>query len=189
MTHTTPPLGRLLTPPPTRRRLLGRIAAAAVAMTMTMTVALVAGSSGPASAGGWAVASLDAIPTAAPGATVDVSFSILQHGVRPVDIDEGVGIEILDADGTVAFFPAVGDGVLGHYVATVTFPDAAGSYQWTVRMGGFGPYELGTLELGEAASGALWSTARWFALAGALLLAGVAVVDLARARRRNLAFG
>lgn len=156
-----------------------------------LTVAALAGSSSSVSAGGWAVASLDAIPAAQPGATSEVSFTILQHGVRPVDLDDDVGIEIRDGDGTIAFFPAVSDGATGHYVAMVTFPEEAGTYPWSVRMGWFGPHELGTLDVRapEPASPTAWPTIRWLALGGSLMLAGIAFVDLAVSRRRRLAVG
>jgi hypothetical protein len=168
----------------TTARGLARIVAAAA-----LTVAALAGWSSSVSAGGWAVASLDSIPTAHPGATGEVSFTILQHGVSPVDLDEDVGIEIRDDAGIIAFFPAVGSGPTGHYVATVRFPEAAGTYPWSVRMGWFGPHELGTLDVrapAPSASPVAWPTTRWLALGGSLVLAGIAVVDLAVSRRRRM---
>jgi hypothetical protein len=53
-------------------------------------------------------------------------------------------------------------------------------------MGWFPPQELGTLAVGDADSGgSLWPTARWVVLAATLVLAAVAVVDLAAGRRRR----
>ena len=166
-------------------RLVRIVAAAALA------VAAFTGIGGPASAGGWAVASLDSIPAAEPGATAEVSFMILQHGITPADLDDGVGIEIRDHDGDSSFFPAVSDGRAGHYVAAVTFPDAAGSYEWQVQMGWFGPHDLGTLDVQSAETTPLgvWSTIRWLTLAASLLLAGIAVTDKVFSRRRPLAIG
>ena len=66
-----------------------------------------------ASAGGWAVGSLDAVPAATAGQTSAVGFTVLQHGVTPADLSEDVGIEIVNADGTALFFPATNDGVPG----------------------------------------------------------------------------
>ena len=164
---------------------LVRIAAAALA------VAAFAGFSSSASAGGWAIASLDSIPAAEPGATTEVSFTILQHGITPADLHEGVGIEISGQDGASSFFPAVGDGTAGHYVSTVTFPEAAGTYEWQVQMGWFGPYELGSLDVRttETESVGAWATIRWLVLAGAALLAGIAIADMGLSRRRHLATG
>ena len=156
-----------------------------------LTIAAFAGFGSPASAGGWAVASLDSIPAAEPGATTEVSFTILQHGITPADLDEDVGIEIREHGGGSSFFPAVSDGTAGHYVATVTFPETAGTYEWQVQMGWFGPHELGTLDVQSAETAPLgvWSTMRWLTLAGSLLLAGIAVADTVFSRRRPLAIG
>jgi hypothetical protein len=167
----------------TTARLVRVVAAAALA------AAVFAGLCTPAAAGGWAVATLDSVPVARPGATTEVSFTILQHGTRPADLDEGVGIEIRFPDGGDAFHPAIRDGAGGHYVATVTFPDTAGTYEWRVRMGWFGPYDLGTLEVRAADSVAdgAWSTIRWPMLAGGALLAGAAVANVLGERRRGVA--
>lgn len=171
--------------PRTAHRLV-RFAAAAV-----FASAALAGSNGNASAGGWAVGSLDAMPAATAAATTEVGFTILQHGVHPAAVDGEVGIEIRDDGGTQEFFPAVGEGATGHYVATVTFPEVAGSYSWNVRMGWFGAYELGTLDVGvpEPASTGTWMTFRWFTLGGSLLLAGIAIADLVVSRHRRVAVG
>jgi hypothetical protein len=164
---------------------------ARIVTATALAVAAFAGFGTRVAAGGWAVASLDSVPAAAPGASTEVSFTILQHGVSPAVLDEGVGVEIRDHDGDIAFFPAVGDGTPGHYVATVTFPETAGTYEWQVRMGWFGPHELGRLDVRapEAGSHTAWSTLRWLTLGGSLLLAAVAVADLAVSRRRHLALG
>jgi hypothetical protein len=156
---------------------------------LALVVALSASS---VSAGGWAVASLDAVPQATAGRSVDVGFTVLQHGRTPAVLDSDVGIELVLADGTMQFFPAAADGAPGHYVATVTFPNGAGSYQWSARMGWFGSYELGAIDVAAptdsaAASGggSSWPDLRWVTLAGSILLAGVALVDFVVTRRRR----
>lgn len=120
-------------------------------VVLVSALAFVVGFGAPASAGGWAVASLDEVPTPMAGETTDVGFRILQHGVTPVDLTEDVGIELIAADGSTTYFPATLDGATGHYVATVTFPDAAGSYAWTVQMGWFGPQSLGSVTVAAPA--------------------------------------
>jgi hypothetical protein len=137
------------------------------------------------------MASLDEIPAATSGETTQVGFTILQHGETPVDLEERVGIQLTHPDGTVDYFVAAGDGVVGHYVATVTFP-AAGSYEWTIDMGRFGPQPLGTIDVAAAASaggstGSFWDGARWVTLALAAALGAVAVADMAIGRRRRTA--
>jgi hypothetical protein len=144
-----------------------------------------------ASAGGWAVGSIDAIPDAAVGQTTEVGFTILQHGVTPVDLADDVGLEIVLTDGTVEFFAATGAGATGRYVSAVTFPSTPGEYTWNLRMGGFGTSDLGTVDVisthGADAGAWSWAMARWVTLGLAVVLAAVAVADLTRARRRVLA--
>jgi hypothetical protein len=166
---------------PTPKLLVRFLAATAVA------VAVFAGPSPPAMAGGWAIGSLDSIPVATVGQTTDIGFTILQHGIHPADIHDDVGIEIRHPDGSDTFFPAVSDGTPGRYIATVTFPESSGSYPWSIRMGWFGPHELGTLDVrpAEAASASLRPTIQWLALGGSLLLAGSAIADAAVSRRRR----
>ena len=121
------------------------------------------GPSGTASAGGWAVASLDSLPTATAGEAAQIGFTILQHGVSPAELTDGVEVEIVHEDGTVEDFPAQGDGVAGHYVATVTFPNGTGTFRWSIRMGWFGEHDLGTLTVGgatDAPSTSAWQGAR-----------------------------
>ncbi len=150
-------------------------------------VAVLALPHSPATAGGWAVGSLDSTPEAVAGESTEVGFTILQHGVTPADLTDDVGIEISNGDGSAAFFPAVSDGTPGHYVATVTFPDASGAYAWSIRMGWFGPHDLGTLDVGETPNGttSMWSTFRWVTLGISVVLASVAAADLALDRRRR----
>jgi hypothetical protein len=161
----------------------------AVAGLMIAVVALV-GLGSTASAGGWAVSTLDETPVPTSGKAVDVGFTIRQHGVTPVDLDEGVAIEITSADGTVLRFPAVLQGPTGHYMATVTFPDA-GDYTWEVQQGWFAPQDLGSVTVTEAAgSGSthrLPAIFRYGLPALAVVLAAAAVADLVVGRRRRRA--
>jgi hypothetical protein len=154
----------------------------------TAVTLLVAGLGADASAGGWAVASLDAAPDVAAGEPTEVGFTILQHGESPVNLTGDVGIEIVLPDGTTEFFPAVND-ALGHYVATVTIPDE-GSYAWNVHMDWFGVQHIGRIDVAASdvggSSGSGLQRARWGMLAGAVALGLVAVVDFTAGRRRRL---
>lgn len=158
-----------------------------------LVVLVVAASASSASAGGWAVASLDEMPAATAGGSVDVGFTVLQHGKTPAVLDSDVGIELVLADGTMDFFPAVADGTPGHYVASVTFPNAAGSYQWHARMGWFGSYELGAIDVAPSATSdagggggsSIWPDLRWVTLAASIALGGVAIGDAVVTRRRR----
>ena len=144
-----------------------------------------------ASAGGWAVTTLDSMPAPTPGASVDVGFTIRQHGVTPVALDDGVGIAVTAADGTTTVFPAVQQGLTGHYVATVTFPDA-GAYTWVVNQGWFAPQDLGTLSVSAPVAPApapadyrYPAVVRWGLPAIAALFAALAIADAIIGVRRR----
>jgi hypothetical protein len=104
----------------------------------------------PAGAGGWAVTSLDPLRTPVPGEPMEVGFTVLQHGRTPVDAtvpgmeDAEFGFIVRSPDGEATEFPAEPDGTPGHFVGQVTFP-VAGTYNWAVRQGYFGVWELGEL--------------------------------------------
>lgn len=162
---------------------------ARIVVGLTVMLCVVAGFGSPAAAGGWAVSTLDETPVPVPGQAVDVGFTIRQHGVTPVDLDEGVGIQIIAADGTAQHFPAMSEGATGHYVASVVFP-VAGDYRWSVQQGWFAPQDLGTVTVGPApdASGGdrrFPAVLRYGLPALAAALAGGAVVDLLVNRRRR----
>ena len=166
------------------RKLLA-IATAGVIAALTLAA--------PAAAGGWAVTSLDPM-VAAPvaGEDIAVGFTIRQHGVTPVALDD-VAIVVTDPTGGTTRFTAVPDGVVGHYVATIRLP-AAGRYRWSVEQGWFGPQDLGTLDVTRTSTATLGSgsdssplTTPLAGIAAALLAVGL--YDLARssARRRAAA--
>lgn len=144
---------------------------------------------GAALAGGWAATSLDTLAaTPRAGTPADVAFTVRQHGVTPVTIDD-VAIEIVARDGAVTRFAARAQEAEGRYVARVTFP-RAGTWRWRVVQGWFGPQELGTVEVRSAPvqaepAGGGASTGWWTA---ALLVTGIvgamgfAALALARGR-------
>src|SRR5262245_30043394 len=77
-----------------------------------------------ASAGGWAVPSLDPLGGVRAGESVDVGFRLLQHGQTPVVASEWHGATIglaVRAGGEEWFVPATMTDP-GHYVATVEVP-------------------------------------------------------------------
>ena len=142
-----------------------------------------------ASAGGWAVSTLDELPVPIAGEPIDVGFTIRQHGITPVDLTENVGITVTSAGGTAQYFPAAGDGTVGHYVARVEFP-SEGQYQWSIRQGGFGEQDLGQINVGAPIkivnTGSSPGSLRYIALGGAMLFGLVALSDVVMARRRRL---
>lgn len=159
-----------------------------------VTFVVVMLTAGPAAAGSWAVTTLDSVPAAASGETVEIGFTIRQHGVTPVNPDgspdRDVGIVLRSEGGEEWFFAAEPSVEVGHYIAEVTYPDD-GTWSWAVRQGWFGEQELGVLELvprsiEPAVGGYRWPIVVRLGLPVlALLLAAGAAVDLYRGRRRT----
>jgi cytochrome c551/c552 len=93
--------------------------------------------------GGWAVTTIDPI-AAAPvaGRPIRITFTVRQHGVRPVNV--AAAIEIVAHDGAETAFSGRPLALPGRYAALVTFPQA-GSWRWRVLQGLFGPQGLGSI--------------------------------------------
>ncbi len=127
------------------KKLISLTACAVAALLFTFGTAKVA-------AGGWAISSLDAFDQPVAGQPTVIGFTILQHGVTPVDLDD-VGIRVFEAGTSAAYFPAVADGPqrVGHYTAQVVFP-AEGTFTWLVEQGFFGPQDLGQITIGDTSS-------------------------------------
>ena len=128
-------------------------------LVLTAMAVIVAPST--AGAGGWAVSSLDPLPPMEAGDDVEIGFTVLQHGVRPVALadltagGETVGLTVTDAAGDEAFFPAMPEGAVGHYVATITVP-AAGVATLSTQMGWFGSSPPVEIEVSPVTSGRGW---------------------------------
>ncbi len=108
-------------------------------------------SGGSALAGGWAVATLDTLPSGGfqAGQTYRLGYTIRQHGQTPF-AGAKTAIRIRSsADGADHTFAAVPEGAVGHYVAEVRFP-AAGEWSWEVIQGPFEPQTLGMISVGPA---------------------------------------
>lgn len=142
-----------------------------------------------ATAGGWAVSTLDEVPVPIAGEPIDVGFTIRAHGITPVDISGNVGITITLGGGTANYFPATADETVGHYVARVEFP-TVGSYQWSIRQGWYAEQDLGQIDVGVPTkivnSGSSSNSLQYIALGGATLFGLVALIDMVMARRRRL---
>jgi hypothetical protein len=159
-----------------------------------LVVGLLAVLSPAALAGGWAVSTLDPMDAPVAGAETEVGFTIRQHGVAPVEVED-VAVAITGPSGTIAVFDAHPEGAIGHYVATVVFE--TGQSTWEIRQGWFAPQPLGVIDVGnsgDAPSAPVSvesSSYRWPSTARALLplvavaLAGVAIADAVSSRRRR----
>jgi hypothetical protein len=127
-----------------------RVVLAVVVVLVGLAAALVP--SGQAGAGGFAVTTLDPLPEITPDEPAEVGFTIRQHGVTPVAVDD-VRLMLHPEDGgSTVMFDARAEGPLGHYVADVVVP--AGTHRWEVIQGWFGPQDLGPLVV-AAGRGAL----------------------------------
>ena len=166
-----------------------RLSAIRLGACLVTAVACVLGIGSIATAGGWAVSTLDELPVPIAGEPIDVGFTIRQHGITPIDLSEDVGITITLDGGTSRYFPATGDGTVGHYVARVEFP-SVGSYQWSIRQGWFAEQDLGQIDVSAPTKvvnpGSSSNSLQFVGLGGATLFGLVALTDMAMARRRRL---
>jgi len=98
----------------------------------------------PALAGGWAVTTVDPLPSSIQaGQTYDVGFTIRQHGQSPFNqATPRIRAELANS---FLSFAATRDGD-GHYVARVTFPKE-GAWTWRVDQTPFATQELGRLNV------------------------------------------
>lgn len=126
-----------------------RVAASAVILLV---------SAAPAWAGGWAVTSFENAPDEfVAGETYALRYTILQHGVNPIDIEE-TSVVLRSTSGTATeTFVAAPTGDPGRYVAEVTIP-AEGTWTWEVTQGWFAPQPLGLMEIAGPPGWFPWST-------------------------------
>lgn len=130
-------------------------------MNRRMSFALLAGliallaSASPALAGGWAVITLDSLPTEVrAGQTQTIGFVVRQHGITPTNMgldDKPLAPVVTIAPmgegaGQPLQFIARQQGNVGHFVADVTFP-VAGRWAWSISAPTF------LLQIGEKNTG------------------------------------
>lgn len=156
---------------------------------------LALGLAGVAGAGGWSVVVLDResalIGVDRPvdaGAPFTIGFTVLQHGKTPVDgLTPRITLSSAAGEGVTVF--AEGEGGPGHYVATITLPEAG---TWTWQIDAFGPIAtMAPITVAAPAPAPAPLTpapalALWGALAG-LAIALLAVALLALRGRRPAA--
>ncbi|HET8740611.1 MAG TPA: hypothetical protein VFO17_12880 [Acidimicrobiia bacterium] len=127
-----------------------------------------------AHAGNWATSSIDDAPDEfQAGKGYDVTYTVLQHGVTPVEGSTAIALrpaEGTEADVEELVFRGVPTDVPGQYRAHVEVP-ASGVWQWEVRQGVFGVFDLGSLTVAAEPG---WSLGR--IPTGVLVAAMLAVV-------------
>lgn len=109
--------------------------------TLLVVLAALAGLSG-AQAGGWSAVVLDSASAQIvgqalePGATVEIGFTVLQHGTKPVSgLTPAITLRPVGGGAPITV-EAVGQGEAGHYTATFSLPEA-GVWRWEINA--FGP--------------------------------------------------
>lgn len=100
--------------------------ALAIAVLLSLVLAL------PVLAGGWAVITLDELPTnVVAGKPLTVGFTVRQHGITPMDgIEPMVTARLGLSEKFVV--QAEPEGERGHYAATLTFPEK-GNWEWSIQ--------------------------------------------------------
>jgi len=152
-------------------------------LIISATLLVVAALSVSVSAGGWAVATLDTMPTFVTGQETTVGFTLRQHGntllggVRPSQITFHN-----TESGQRLTFPAPDDGPHGHYAARFTLPQA-GIWEWSIS--NFGEHPMPSLTVtgatpaASAASTAGSAIPRPLAYPGMVILTALAVLGFA----------
>ena len=86
----------------------------------------------PALAGGWAVITLDELPTnVVAGEPLMIGFTVLQHGRTPMN-DLAPTVTVRLGNEEELLFRAEADHQPGHYMATLTLPKE-GNWEWSIQ--------------------------------------------------------
>jgi hypothetical protein len=106
------------------RAVIAALSATALSLILATTVL----------AGGWANAVMDAPQDepSAPGRPITIGFTLLQHGITPVDWGTAHIVLTNDATGQSVTFDAQPQGAVGHWVAEISVP-AAGTWTYALR--------------------------------------------------------
>jgi len=97
-------------------------------------------------AGGWAAVTLDALPTRIVAAKpLSLGFMVRQHGVRPMEgLTPVITASRVTGQALTAF--AQPQGEAGHYIVTLTFPEA-GEWNWSIDAFGAFPQPMPALNV------------------------------------------
>jgi hypothetical protein len=154
-----------------------------VLVTMCMILSTFAFAS-VAVAGAWATTVVDEAPAQFhEGETHEVVYTVLQHGVTPVE--EATAIVFRPAKGTESslteiVFAGSPTGEPGQYRAHVVVP-ASGVWLWEVRQGGFGIFELGSTTVADETG---WSLGRSSAMVLVAMALGMLLLVMRRIQTR-----
>ena len=145
----------------------------------------------PALAGGWTVVTVDELPqTLRAGTPTTLSFTVRQHGVHPINLENVVLTAQQGKSGERLTFMAQQEGAKGHYVVEVLLP-SAGQWNWEIQPDWFPPVQLEPITVvGEAEMGMKLGNGLlpWMLTGlGVLLLSGAAFLPRPLARRFRIA--
>jgi hypothetical protein len=134
-------------------------------------------------AGGWANAVMDTPPDGPAGTNepVTLGFTLMQHGVTPVDWGNAQIVLTNAETGEEIVAHATSDGPSGHWTATVTLP-AEGSWSYHVRhdleitLMGAQPLLVGGAQAAAAGTTATATSPALLAAGAFLAVLGIAVV-------------
>jgi len=143
----------------------------------------------PAQAGGWAIVSLDALPSdLRAGQSVSLGFMVRQHGITPNNSVQPRFTATNTATSDSIQFDGRREGGDGHYIVDVTFP-SAGAWDVEIVPEPFGGTTLGTFTVQPAASttstvGA-WAVQPMLRVIGGTLVLAALGLGLASRRAKN----
>lgn len=115
----------------------------------------------PVLAGGWAVVTLDQLPSnVSAGEVVQVRFMVRQHGRTPFESSE-VLVKVQHVEsGEQRLIEVKPEGVKGHYVADLTF-SKPGRWSWEIRTGLYPDWQpMPDLEVGSPAGSSAGGTSK-----------------------------
>lgn len=103
-----------------------------IRIAFTLALLLCAAISIPVFAGGWAVITLDELPSdVVAGQPLTIGFTVLQHGKTPMTgLEPTVTSRLASGEKIVVY--AEPEGKPGHYIATLTFP-MEGDWEWSIQ--------------------------------------------------------
>ena len=181
--------------------------------TLLVLLAMSALSVVPAWGGGWAVVTLDELPTSVhAGEPLAVGFTVRQHGRTPLSGLDPTILATHVETGERVQVQATDDGAVGHYAATLMLP-SAGAWDWSIRA--FGdvpqpmprfiveaavapapqpppapavPWLLGAASMALAVVGILLAFRRRYAFAGAAVMLAIIVAAAGISDSKSPAF-
>jgi len=141
----------------------------------------------PAAAGGWAVVTLDELPTdVVAGQPVEIGFMVLQHGRTPVEgLTPVIIARNIETSATVRI-EAGSSGDPGHYAATLTLPTPG---EWSWKIEAFSTVAMPSLQVASSNQPAAFSSSSLLPVWVSVLIIAVAALVLITSLLRRVRWG